>query len=112
MKIKQIISILKCDILNMDCGMDVVVDSVYATDLMSDVLANCKSGSLLLTILPNLQSVRAAEMTEVTVVCYVSGRLPKPEALAHGKNKRLTLLTTEFSMYRACSLLHDAGLEE
>jgi predicted HAD superfamily phosphohydrolase YqeG len=112
MTIEQIISILDCKILNLDVTTDVRVDSVYATDLMSDVLANCKKGSLLLTILSNLQSVRAAEMTEVQVVCYVSGRQPKPEALAHGQRKNMTILTTDYSMYRACSLLHDAGLEE
>lgn len=112
MTIEQIISILDCKVLNLDISSNMSVDSVYATDLMSDVLANCKKGSLLLTILSNLQSVRAAEMTEVEVLCYVSGRNPKPEALAHGKKKKMTILTTEFSMYRACSLLHDAGLEE
>lgn len=112
MHIGQIISILDCKILNMQDRPDTTVDSVYATDLMSDVLANCKKGSLLLTILSNLQSVRAAEMTEVRVVCYVSGRQPKPEALAHARNKQMTILTTDYSMYRACSLLHDNGLEE
>ncbi len=112
MTIERIISILDCKILNLDVNTSVTVDSVYATDLMSDVLANCKKGSLLLTILPNLQSVRAAEMTEVEVVCYVSGRQPKPEALAHGRKKKMIILTTEYSMYKACSLLHDSGLEE
>lgn len=112
MTIGRIINILNCRILNMEDHADVSVDSVYATDLMSDVLANCKKGSLLLTILSNLQSVRAAEMTEVRVVCYVNGLKPKPEALEHARKKRMTILTTENSMYRACSLLHDAGLEE
>lgn len=112
MTLERIISILDCRILNMQDRPDIKVDSVYATDLMSDVLANCKKGSLLLTILSNLQSVRAAEMTEVKVVCYVSGKLPKPEALEHARKKKMTILTTSYSMYRACSLLHDNGLEE
>ena len=55
---------------------NIVVNNAYACDLMSDVLAFCTPGSLLLTGLTNVQIVRTAQMLDIPAIIFVRGKGP------------------------------------
>ncbi len=110
MDLEQIRDVLKAEVL---CGgdcLDKEIKIVYASDLMSDVLAFVKSGSLLITGLTNAQVVRTAEMAEISSVCFVCGKKPQPETIELAEEKKIPLLVTEFSMYQSCGRLFKKDL--
>ena len=77
MKLSEIAGLINASPL---CGgerlNDIDVPNAYACDLMSDVLAFCAPGSLLLTGLTNVQIVRTAQMLDIPAVIFVRGKIP------------------------------------
>lgn len=80
------------------------------SDLMSDVLAFIKSGSLLLTGLTNPQAVRTAEIVDVKAICFVRGKSPSQETIRLAEAKSMPLLVTRLPMFEACGRLYKSGL--
>jgi predicted transcriptional regulator len=79
-------------------------------DLMSDVLAFTKTGSLLLTGLTNTQVVRTAEMADVRGICFVRGKTPPAETINLATRNKLPLLATRLPMFESCGRLYHSGL--
>ena len=110
MNLEQIRDILEAKVLSgADC-LDQEIEMVYGSDLMSDVLAFVKSGSLLLTGLTNAQVVRTAEMAAIAAVCFVNGKSPQEETIELANQKKLPLMVSELFMYECCGRLHRKGL--
>ena len=110
MNLAYIKNVLEAEVL---CGQDYLdteIKMVYASDLMSDVLAFAKSGSFLLTGLTNSQVIRTAEMAEISAVCFVNGKIPPPDTISLAEEKKIPLIVTKSCMYECCGRLHEKGL--
>jgi len=110
MTLEQLKDVLNAEIL---CGEDLLhlqIETVFSSDLMSDVLAFVRPASLLLTGLTNPQVVRTAEMSEVSLICFVCGKCPLEATIHLAKEKKIPLLVTDLSMYESCGLLFGKGL--
>ncbi len=95
------------------CGvskLDVPVENAGASDLMSDVLAYTRPGSVLLTGLCSVQVVRTAEMLDLTAIVFVRNKLPDDDTVALAEEMGLPLLTSPYPLYEACGVLFRAGL--
>ena len=110
MLLGEVKRILEAEVLTGD-GLDSVeVEMACGADLMSDVLAHIKSGSLLLTGLTNQQVVRTAEIASVRAICFVRGKRPTPQVVALAARNEIPLLTTGLPMFESCGLLFGSGL--
>jgi anti-sigma regulatory factor (Ser/Thr protein kinase) len=78
------------------------VDFVYASDLMSDVLAFGQPNSLLLTGLATQQAVISAHMAEFKAVVFLRGKKAKEGSVAFARDHNMVLMTTQFDMYDSC----------
>ena len=110
LNLEEISKILKCTVLVGESLGGVDVDGVCAADLMSDVLAFTRPGSVLLTGLSNVQSVITTHVAEVVAVIYVRGKKPDADAVKLAKQKGIPLLSSPLSMYEACGRLWQEGL--
>ncbi len=110
MNLEEIGKILKCAVLVGENIGGVEVGGVCAADLMSDVLAFTRPGSVLLTGLSNVQSVITTHVAEVVAVIYVRGKKPDADAVKLAKQKGIPLLSSPLSMYEACGRLWQEGL--
>ncbi len=111
MNLEEICKLLKCEVLVGDHLNEIVPQGICAADLMSDVLAFTKPGSVLLTGLSNVQSVITTHVAEVACVIYVRGKKPDADALKLAGQKGIPLLASPLSMYEACGRLWQAGLK-
>lgn len=75
---------------------------VYASDLMSDVLAFGKSDSILLTGLATRQAVISAHMAEFRGVVFIRGKKPKDDSKKFAQDYSMFLFSTRLDMYEAC----------
>ena len=110
MKLETVREALGCRVVTGESRLDQEVEVGCGADLMSDVLAFIKPQALLLTGLTNVQSVRTADVAEVTAIVYVRGKQPEQEAVALAKGKGIVLLATGLPMYEACGRLYARGL--
>ena len=86
---------------------NIVVNNAYACDLMSDVLAFCTPGSLLL----NVQIVRTAQMLDIPAIIFVRGKVPLEETVQLAKDNGIPILLTRYSMFESCGILFAKGMK-
>ncbi len=111
MKLKEIINAVEGTLLTKQFKQDLDIQHCGASDLMSDVLSLMKSGSLLLTGLVNLQSIRTAEMADLAAIVYVRGKTPAPDAIDLANELGIPLIASHYGMFEMCGRLYEAGLE-
>lgn len=102
MEILKIKDALEAAIIEADQNLDGTVEHVYASDLMSDVLAFGKPNSILLTGLATQQAVISAHMAEFKAVIFIRGKRPKDGSERFARDHHLVLLSTHLDMYDAC----------
>jgi hypothetical protein len=112
MKLTEIVRTLHANVLCGEVTEEIEITSVCAGELMSDVLAFSRPGSLLLTGLIAPQAVRTAEMSDMQAVCFVWGKTPPPETVALAEEAGIPLIRTGLSIFRASGVLFAAGLTE
>lgn len=110
MKIRDVMDTLDARVV---CGEELLneeVETACASDMMSDVLAFSKVGTLLLTGLLNAQVLRTADMMEIRCVVFVRGKQPGPEMIELAKEYDMILLTSAHTLYVASGKLYEAGM--
>ncbi len=110
MKIRQIQELTEATVI---CGADRLDEEAacaFASDLMSDVLTLDCNGVLLITGLCNLQTIRTAEMAEVSFLLFVRGKKATPEMKELAGDNRMVILETPHSMYHTVGELYCHGL--
>ncbi len=110
MKISEIASILKGEILCCAENADNEVHSACGSDMMSDVLAYVKNQAVLLTGLVNPQVIRTADMMDMLCVVFVRSKKPTPEMIRLASDMGIVVMTSDMRMYEACGLLYSNGL--
>jgi predicted transcriptional regulator len=78
---------------------------------MSEVLASAHPGALLITGLTNIQSVRTADVADISAILYVRGKRPNEKTIQLAREKKIVLIATALGMFEACGILRDHGLK-
>lgn len=93
---------LEATVIEGNGWLDSEIEHIYASDLMSDVLAFGKPNSILLTGLASQQAIVSAHVAEFKGVVLVRGKKPRDGSSAFARDHHLVLLSTELDMYDAC----------
>ncbi|MBP7148827.1 MAG: hypothetical protein KBD01_14930 [Acidobacteria bacterium] len=111
MTLDEIRELLDCHVI---CGqeqLNVDVESCFAADLMSDVLAFSRPGGILLTGLANVQAVHTADVADLRAILFVHDKRPPDPVIELARSRQIPLLSTAHLMYESCGLLHRRGLK-
>lgn len=111
MKINEIANILNAEILTDYSDENTDIRYGFASDLMSDVLAYANSDTLLVTGLNNAQVIRTAEIMDMSTVLFVRGKIPCKEIIDLAKENSITVLKTNYTMFRTCGMLVLNGMK-
>ncbi|MEO0137024.1 MAG: transcriptional regulator [candidate division WOR-3 bacterium] len=111
MNLTEIKAILQAKEITNHISIDIEVNSIIASDLMSDVLHANASAELLLTGLANNQAVRTCEIAGIKAIIFVRGKSPPIETIKLAEECNIPLLTCEYSMFEACGILYSKGLK-
>jgi predicted transcriptional regulator len=110
LKLRDVKEILSADVLVGEDQLDMEVKTAFGADLMSDVLAFAKSGSLLLTGLTNDQVVRTADIIEIAAIIIVRGKKPTAEAISLAKELKIPILATKYILFDTAGRLYTKGI--
>lgn len=110
MTISQSAAALGATLICGENNLDKLLTSACGADLMSDVLAFAKEGSLLLTGMVNQHVIRTAEMLDVLAICFVRGKKPTADVCELAKQTGVTVMMCDLTLYEACGRLYTEGL--
>lgn len=100
--IERIKDSLQADVIVGKDLLKATVTDIYASDLMSDVLAYGKAGSCLLTGLNSMQAAISSYMAEFKAIIFLRGKVPAPEVCKFAEGKGMVVLSTQADMFEAC----------
>ena len=110
MKLSEVRDILDAEIIVGEDCLDLEVHTAFGADLMSDVLAFAKAGSLLLTGLTNTQVIRTANVLDIAAIILVRGKKPSSETIALASELRIPILTTKYILFETAGRLYMKGI--
>ena len=110
MQLKEVKKLLDAEILSGEELLDKEIVSVFACDLMSDVLAFVEDKTLLLTGLVNPQTIRTAEMMDIYAIVFVRGKKPDKKTIELAKENGIVTMLTDNILYTSCGVLYSNGL--
>jgi len=108
--IREIGDLLDATILAGENHLDVEVKTAFSADLMSDVLAFAKPGSIMITGLTNPQIVRIASIVDNSAILIVRGKIPPAETIALAEELEIPLLSTKYILFETSGRLYASGI--
>lgn len=90
---------------------DCEVRGGYASDLLSDVLANAEEGSIWLTHQAHRNVVAVANIKGIAAVVITGGREPHDDLVDVGNQEKVNVLNTEDNSFALAGKLYAAGVK-
>ncbi|MDX9821545.1 MAG: DRTGG domain-containing protein [Syntrophales bacterium] len=110
MTLHEVKQLLDAEVLVGEDKLDMEVRTAFGADLMSDVLAFAKPGSLLLTGLTNAQVIRTSDILDIAAIIMVRGKQPSPDALRLARELRIPILITRYILFETAGKLYAKGI--
>jgi predicted transcriptional regulator len=101
--LKGLMTALNGELLTPGMNLEIECAKVFASDLMSDVLAFMEPGSILMTGLVNSHVVRTARLVDITAIVVVQGKRPDGKVIDEAREHHVPIIATGCSMFEACS---------
>ena len=106
MTVKEIIEKLDLKCLN-QANLDAEVTGAYASDLLSDVMGNARSGQVWITMQTHKNVTAIASLKDIPAVIIVRDGVPDPDMLEHAKEEDICLLVTKDATFQVCGKLYE-----
>ena len=106
MKLHEIVKKLDLEIKSNVYDLDREVHGGYASDLLSDVLANAKMGDVWVTLQIHQNIVGVAALNELTGIILVNGREPEKETLKKAEAENIPILGTDLPAFEIIGKLY------
>jgi hypothetical protein len=90
----------------------VKVENGYASDLLSDVIANVAKDDIWVTMQMHVNIVAVAALKDVAAIVIVSHHKPADETIDIAQKKGVCVLGTGMTAFETCGRLYAAGIRE
>jgi predicted transcriptional regulator len=110
LKLREVKEILDADVIVGEEKLDMEVSTAFGADLMSDVMAFAKAGSILLTGLTNAQVIKTAATRHIAAIILVRGKEPSTEAIDMAEELQIPILTTKYILFETAGILYSKGI--
>jgi len=82
----------------------------YASDLLSDVMANTKAGDIWVTLQGHPNIVAVAKLKELAGNIIVNHRVPEEETLNKARSENIIILTSDLPSFELIGKLYEVGI--
>lgn len=106
MTLKKIIEKLHLQVLTARDNLNVTVTNGYTSDLLSDVIANSKEGSVWITLQIHQNIVAVAKLKDLAGIILVNNREPDEETAGKAEIEKVPLLQTGDSAFTISGKLY------
>ncbi len=95
----------------LDTPADTGITAGYASDLLSDVLANAPQDGVLVTLQVHLNVIAVASHAELGAVVFTSGRVPEADVVEKAVAEGLHLYSTVADTFEVVGRLYALGVK-
>ena len=110
MKLTELIQKLNLSVRSAKVHLEREITGGYASDLLSDVLANSKEGNLWITLQLHQNIVGVASMKDLAGIIVVNGREPEPETIEKAEAENIPVMVSELPTFVLAGKLYDLGV--
>jgi len=111
MNIKEIAKLIEGEIVAGET-MEYETTHAFTSDLMSDVLTvNNQENIVLLTGLANVQTIRTAEMANLSFIVLTRGKKATADMIEIANDNDIAIVESKYSAFRASAVLFNAGIK-
>jgi predicted transcriptional regulator len=82
----------------------------YASDLLSDVMANSAKGDIWVTMQKHSNIVAVATLNELAGIVLVNGRAPEQAAIDRAQEERIPIISTGLQAFDVIGILYGRGI--
>ncbi len=110
MKLKRLVK--KFDLV-VKAGADRLDNEItggYASDLLSDVLANSKEGNIWITLQIHQNILAIASLKELSGIILINGRRPEEETVKKAEEEKIPLLVSNLTAFELIGRLYALGI--
>jgi len=110
MKLKTLAEKVKIKVVSGSGSLDTEITGGYASDLMSDVIANSKKGELWITLQVHQNIVAVAKLKELSGIIIVNNRSIDADTLKKAEEVGLPIMLTELPAFKIIGKLYEFGV--
>jgi hypothetical protein len=110
MKLQEIIDSLSLEVKTPSLDLNREVTGGYASDLLSDVMGNAKSGSIWITLQIHLNIVAVSSLKGLSGIVLVSNRVPDDNTLKKAIEENIPIMTSPLPTFEIVGRLYALGL--
>ncbi len=110
MKLKELAEHLGLELRTQNAPVEGEVKTGYASDLLSDVLANSIEGDLWVTRQTHLNIVAIAVMRDLSGILLVNGAQPDPDTVEKAVEKMVPIFRTALPTFEIVGRLYQLGI--
>ncbi len=110
MKLKELAEQLGWELKTQNVPVEAEVQTGYASDLLSDVLANSIEGDLWVTRQTHLNIVAIAVMRDLSGILLVNGAQPDPDTVEKAVEKMVPIFRTPLPTFEIVGRLYQLGI--
>jgi hypothetical protein len=109
-RVRDIISELSLEVKTANGNLEREVTGGYASDLLSDVMANSKQGNIWITLQMHMNIVAVATLKELSAIVLVNNRMPEEDTLKKAEEERIPLLISKLPAFELIGRLYKMGI--
>ena len=109
-KIKDIVEKLGMRVETTKEDLDREVKGGYASDLLSDVMANSKDGDIWITMQVHPNIVAVATLKDLAGIVIVQGRKPEKETIEKAQGENIPILVSDLQAFEIAGRLYQMGI--
>lgn len=110
MKLDELAEKLNLNVRSAKGSLEREVSGGYASDLLSDVLANSKEGNIWITLQIHQNIVAIASMKDLAGVILVNGREPEQETVEKAEEEDIVIMVSELPAFELVGRLYELGI--
>lgn len=110
MNLREIVEQLQLEVKANEDSLSNEVTGGYASDLLSDVIANAQEGDLWVTLQTHQNTVAVASMKGLAGIVLVNGREPEADTLKKATEENIPLLISALPSFELIGRLYKLGV--
>lgn len=110
MKLTELVQKLNLSVRSAKDHLEREVTGGYASDLLSDVLANSEEGNIWITLQIHQNIIGVASMKDLAGIILVNGREPEPETVEKADAENIPVMVSGLPTFELVGRLYDLGI--
>ncbi len=107
MKLRAIVEKLQLEVLTGQDRLETEVTGGYTSDLLSDVMANSKTGNLWITLQTHQNIIAVAKLRDLAGIIIINNRKPDEETVQKAKEENVSVLCASETAFKISGQLYE-----